>query len=152
MSKEIREQIEKVKNWEQFLKESVTQEYKHDEDDDDSPMIIEGELEYGDYLLNYKVEYHEDFGYQVLEVTSEDIEEDVDDFFDEDEYEEILELIYDDVKPKRRKEKEMFTHYVAIDTRNGRVLHKSKNRIDRKFVAELYDIPKYYIDIIQKTE
>jgi hypothetical protein len=149
MSKEMRKHIDTFKKFN--LNESVTNVYKRDEDDDDSPMIIEGELEYGDYLLDYKVEYHEDFGYQVLEVTSEDIEEDVDDFFDEDEYEEILELIYDDVKPKHREEKEISTEWVAIDTRNGRVIHRSKNHIDKKFVAEWYDIPTSFIEIKIKT-
>ncbi len=144
MSKVMRKYIDTFKKFN--LNESVTNEYKRDEDDDDSPIIIEGELEYGDYLFDYKVEYHDDFGYQVLELTSQDIE-DVEDFFDEDEYEELLDLIIDDVKPKRYKEKEISTEWVAIDTRNGRVIHRSKNHIDRKFVAEWYDIPTSFIEI-----
>jgi hypothetical protein len=148
MSKEMRKYIDTFKKFN--LNESVTNEYKRDEDDDDSPIIIEGELEYGDYLFDYKVEYHDDFGYQVLELTSQDIE-DVEDFFDEDEYEELLDLIIDDVKPKRYKEKEISTEWVAIDTRNGRVIHRSKNHIDRKFVAEWYDIPTSFIEIKIET-
>ena len=144
MSKYMGKYIDTFKKFN--LNESITGEYKRDEDDEDSSIIIEGELEYGDYLLDYKVEYHDDFGYQVLEVTSQDTE-DVEDFFDEDEYRKLLDLIIDDVKSKRYKEKEISTEWIAIDTRNGRVIHRSKNHFDRKFVAEWYDIPTTFIEI-----
>jgi hypothetical protein len=148
MSKEMRKFIDAFKKFN--LNESVTNVYKRDDDDDDSPIIIEGEIEYDDDVFYYKVEYHDDFGYKVFEVTSEE-NEDVEDFFDDDEYEELLGLIIDDVKSERYKEKEISTKWVAIDTRNGRVIHRSKNHIDRKFVAELYDIPKSFIEIKIET-
>jgi hypothetical protein len=49
------------------------------------------------------------------------------------------------------REKEISTEWVAIDTRNGRVIHRSKNHIDKKFVAEWYDIPTSFIEIKIKT-
>jgi len=141
MSKEIN----KIKNWKQFLNESITNRYFSDEDDDNSSEIIEGYIEYNDYIINYKVEYHEDFGYSFMEITSDDVDEE---YIDEN-----YDNITDEIEKSISKSSKGYSFepikykYLVIDTRNGRTIATTDYKIDRKAASELYDIPKSFIEI-----
>ena len=145
LSKEMREQINKVKNWKQFLNESITNRYFSDEDDDNSSEIIEGYIEYNDYIINYKVEYHEDFGYSFMEITSDDVDKE---YIDEN-----YDKITDEIEKNISKSSNGYSFepikykYLVIDTRNGRTIATTDYKIDRKAASELYDIPKSFIEI-----
>ena len=145
MSKEIREQIDRIRNWKQFLNEDITNRYLSDENDDNSSEIIEGYIEYNDYIINYKVEYHEDFGYSFMEITSDDVDEE---YIDEN-----YDNITDEIEKSISKSSKGYSFepikykYLVIDTRNGRTIATTDYKIDRKAASELYDIPKSFIEI-----
>jgi len=145
MSKEIRRQIDKVKNWKQFLNEDITNRYLSDENDDNSSEIIEGYIEYDDCIINYKVEYHEDFGYSFMEITSYEVDEE---YIDEN-YDDIKDEIINSISESSEGHsfKPIEYKYLVIDTRNGRTIATTDYKIDRKAASELYDIPKSFIEI-----
>jgi len=126
-------------------REDITNRYLSNENDDNSSEIIEGYIEYDDCIINYKVEYHEDFGYSFMEITSYKVDEE---YIDEN-YDDIKDEIINSISESSEGHsfEPIEYKYLVIDTRNGRTIATTDYKIDRKAASELYDIPKSFIEI-----
>lgn len=146
MSKEIREQIDKVKNWNQFLNEHS--DYEDDgNDEDDEP--IEGEIEYNGFTINYKVGIVDNglfWDYDFYYIESDEVDEE----YIDDNWDDIKKAIIRDLNGSYNDEPIKYK-WEVIDTRNNRVIGTINHQIDRKAASEIYDIPKSFIDIRQKS-
>ena len=144
MSKEMRKLLDDFKTFNnRKLNEGINERYLPDEDDQDSSEIIEGHTIYNDYLINYKVEYHEDFGYSFMEITSDEVDE----YFIEDNYDEITDQITRELTKPSKSYSPPKYKYIIIDTRTGREIATRSNHISRDAASEIYDIPKSFIEI-----
>lgn len=86
--------------------ENITKSYLQ-EDSADPSHCIEGFIIFKDHLIEYDVEYHEDFGYSINSLVSDELIEDDIDYY----YDEIKEEVIKDIKSfnfSDEKEKEKF--------------------------------------------
>ena len=144
MSKEMREHIDRVKNWKQFLNEDFGVP-----DDDENIETIEGDIEYDDFIFNYKVDVVDNLGfinYDFYFITSDEVDEE---YIDEN-WDDIKSAISRDLSKGNvlsSKSSDTSIKYDVIDIRNGRTLGSHNKLIDRSAASEIYDIPKSFIEI-----
>ena len=144
MSKEMREHIDRVKNWKQFLNEDFGVP-----DDDENIETIEGDIEYDDFIFNYKVDVVDNLGfidYDFYFITSNEVDEE---YIDEN-WDDIKSAIIRDLSKGNvlsSKSSDTSIKYDVIDIRNGRTLGSHNKPIDRSAASEIYDIPKSFIEI-----
>ena len=160
MSKEMREQIDRIKNWKQFMNEQFGG--SDDDEDDTTPEFdgsdedeqietIEDEIEYDGHMLNFRVEIIDNLGfidYYFDYITSNEVDEEyIDDNLDDIKKAIIEELGIGIVSNRDISDNSTNYKYVVIDTRNGQTIGSIDFPIDRKAASEIYDIPKKFIDI-----
>lgn len=101
--------------------EAITNKYY--EDSKDPSEFIEGFIVYNNYVMLYKVEHHQDFGYAIDEVECGDA--DVDNYIDENWDDIKNEIIKDIKKGKRATNKEI--EEIKKEMKEIRIKKISKN-------------------------
>ena len=152
MSKEIREQIDRVKNWKQFLNEDFgAPDDDGNADDDGNVDTIEGDIEYDNFIFNYKVDVIDNLGfidYSFDFITSNEVDEEyIDENWNDIKSAIIRDLSKGNFLSSKSSDTSIKYKYYVIDTRNGRTLGSHNKLIDRSAASEIYDIPKSFIEI-----